>query len=134
MLRKEGSCNITKLNLSNNKNLSERTGIYLGDALIENTDHPIKKLNFKKICLQEDGLLRIIEASNKNQHITNLNLGIVTCSGLLQMARSLQNNKSLAKLKFTESEEHPWSKQCKAEFVNMIKNHKNLIKVKFDSA
>lgn len=109
VLRRPGSKNITKLNLAKNRNLSERTGIYLGDALIENPDHPVKKLNFKKICLQEDGLLRIIEAANKNKHIEVLNLGIVTNSGLLQMSRSLQHNTNLQKLKFTESEDHPWN-------------------------
>lgn len=65
-MRRKGSKNITKLNLSKNKSLSEKAGIYLGDALIENPDHPVEKLNFKKVNLQEDGVLRIVEAANKN--------------------------------------------------------------------
>ena len=55
----------------------------MGDALIKNPNHPIEKISFKNICLNEDGLLRIIEAANKNQNIKKLNLGKVNGYGLL---------------------------------------------------
>jgi hypothetical protein len=44
------------------------------------------------------------------------------------------HNKSLSKLKFAESESSPWNDQAKSEFINMLKGHKHLTKVKFDSA
>jgi len=88
-LERPGSNNITKINLSKNKNLGEKTGIFLGDALIANPDHPVEKLSFKKICLYEDGLLRVLEAANTNRHLKNLNLGFVTDKGLFMMAKTL---------------------------------------------
>lgn len=81
--------------MSKNKRLSEKTGIFLGEALITNPEHPVEKLSFKKVCLQEDGLLRILEASNANQNITKLNLGFVTDRGLAIMAKTLCLNLNL---------------------------------------
>ena len=120
--------------MSKNKRLSEKAGIFLGEALISNPDHPVQKLSFKKVCLQEDGLLRILEASNANHHITKLNLGLVTDRGLAIMAKTLCLNQTLQKLKFAEHEDAPWSEQSQAEFVSMIKGHRNLVKVKFDES
>lgn len=133
-LRRPGSKNITKINLSKNKDLSEKAGIFLGDALIENPDHPVKKINFKDVCLGENGLMRIIEAANQNQNIKVLNVGVVTSVGLLRMAQCLRHNKSLEKLKFTESEVSHWSENSKSEFVAMLKEHKYFEKVKFEAA
>jgi len=76
--------------------------------------------------------LRILEAANANKNITNLNLGFVTDKGLFVMAKTLQNNKHLKKLKFTEHSEFPWCDSNKADFCDMLKKHKNLQKVKFD--
>ena len=110
--------------MAKNYRLSEKSGIYLGDALIENTDHPINKLSFKGVCLGEDGLLRIIEAANKNHNIKKLHVGIVNGNCLSHMARSLKNNKSLEKLKFTECEKEPWTDQGKSELISMVRGHK----------
>ena len=68
-----------------------------------------------------EGLLRIIEASNRNTNIKSLNLGIVTGDGLLTIARSLQNNHSLQKLKFEECPDCPWEEKGKSEFIAMLK-------------
>jgi hypothetical protein len=122
-LGREGAVNITKLNLSKNEKLSQKTGIFLGDALIRNPDHPIEKISFKKVCLGEDGLLRILEAANVNHNIKKLNLGPVTDKGLYIMAKTLSNNRCLEKLKFEEHPEFPWCQSNKDDFVSMLKSH-----------
>lgn len=134
MLKREGSKNITKLNLSKNYKLTDKAGLFLGDALIDNPHHPVKKLNFKKIKLSEDGLHRIIEAANVNKHIVNLNLGIVTDRGLSNMAHCMVYNTTLEKLKFAECPTQPWQEQTKQNFIKMLKQNKTLVKVKFESA
>jgi hypothetical protein len=40
-LKKAGAKNITKLNFSKNPRLTEKTGILIGQALIENCEHPV---------------------------------------------------------------------------------------------
>jgi len=102
--------------------------------LIDNPDHPIKKLSFKKVKLGEDGLHRIIEAANMNHHITSLNLGIVSDRGLASLAKCLIHNETLEKLKFAESEDEPWKEATKQLFVDRLSNNKHLVKIKFESA
>lgn len=80
-----GAVNITKLNLSKNYNLKSKAGIFIGDALISNTEHPVEKISFKNVYLGEDGLLRILEACNANRHIKKVNLGYVSAKGLKLM-------------------------------------------------
>ena len=120
--------------MSRNCKLSDKAGIFLGDALIANTSHPVKKLSFKKIHLKEDGLVRILEASNANSNIVNLNLGYISDYELHILAMCLKNNKCLDKLKFAEHENSRWSDSSKIEFIKMIQGHKCLTKVKFDEA
>lgn len=115
--------NLTKINFSKNPALTSKAGVFLGDALIENCTHPVGKLSFKKVCLAEDGLLRILEAANVNSFLVNLNLGYVTDRGLKIMAKCLKINKNLEKLKFTEHQDYPWSNESKVEFVEMLKLH-----------
>lgn len=78
--------------------------------------------------------MRILEAANANSFLCNLNLGYVTDRGLKIMAKCLKMNKNLSKLKFTEHQDHPWSEVSKQEFIEMLKQHQNLVKVKFDGA
>jgi hypothetical protein len=70
--------NITKLILSKNKGLKLKAGIYIGNALIQNNQHPIKKISFKDVYLGEDGLIRIIEACNSNSFIEKAHFGYVS--------------------------------------------------------
>lgn len=81
-LGRPGAVNITKLNMSKNADLKSKTGIFIGDALINNCEHPIEKLNFKNVYLEDDGLLRILEACNANKHIKKVTLGYVSSTGL----------------------------------------------------
>lgn len=92
--------NITKLNLSKNYNLNTKAGIFIGDALISNKDHPVEKISFKNVQLGDDGLLRILEACNANSNIKKVHLGYVSSKGLKLMGQTLKINKSLEKLKF----------------------------------
>lgn len=92
--------NITKLNLSKNSNLNNKAGIFIGDALISNKDHPVEKISFKNCMLGDDGLLRILEACNANSNIKKVHLGYVSSKGLKLMSQTLKINKSLEKLKF----------------------------------
>ena len=134
VLERPGAVNITKLNLSKNCRLSDKAGIFLGDALKANCHHPVEKLSFKKINLGEDGLVRILEATNVNQNIVKLNLGLITDYELNIIAKCLKHNKSLDKLKFEEHPDSPWCQKSKDAFVCMIQGHKCLTKVKFDEA
>lgn len=81
--------------LANNTRLALKAGVFIGDALITNKEHPIEKLSFKNVALGEDGLMRVIEALNKNKNITKVHLGLVSDQGLLIMARTLKYNSSL---------------------------------------
>lgn len=80
-----GSVNITKLNMSKNYNLKSKAGIFIGDALIANRDHPVNKISFKNVYLGEDGLLRILEACNVNSNIKKVHLGYISARGLKLM-------------------------------------------------
>jgi len=68
--------------MGKNTGLGGKAGIYLGEALILNADHPVSKLNFKNINLGNDGLIRILEACNANKNIKSVNLGFVSSKGL----------------------------------------------------
>jgi hypothetical protein len=99
--------------MSRNKLLNTKTGVYIGEGLIDNPNHPVKKLNFKGCDLKEDGLIRIVEACNKNKNIISVNLGLVSNRGLKNIAEILKNNKSLSKLKFAENPDLKWSIESK---------------------
>lgn len=99
-LSRPGSKNITKLNLSKNPRFSEKAGVFIGNALVENLDHPVEKLNFKNCDLGENGVVRIMEACNKNNHISKVNLGYVSDKSLGMLACTLRHNTRLEKLKF----------------------------------
>jgi hypothetical protein len=83
--------NITKLDLSNNK-FSGKAGVYIGQALIDNPSYPLYKLTFENVHLESDGLVRILEAVNKNGNIIKLHCGIVTDTGLEILADKLKEN------------------------------------------
>ena len=94
-LGEAGKTNITKLNLSNNPGLKFKSGIFIGDALVSNPDQPVRKVSFKNCSLKEDGLIRILEACNKNKNIKSLNAGLVSNKGLKALAQVLAANDSL---------------------------------------
>lgn len=108
-----GAVNITKLNMSKNYNLKNKAGIFIGDALISNKDHPVEKISFKNVYLGEDGLLRILEACNANVNIKKVHLGLVSSRGLKIMGQTLKVNKSLEKLKFQEHKDLRWDNASK---------------------
>ena len=60
---KKGFSNISKLDVSDN-NFSSKAGEYIGQALAENPEYTIFKVSFAKTCLEEAGLVRIMEAVN----------------------------------------------------------------------
>lgn len=90
------------MNLSNNPGLKFKSGIFIGDALVQNPDQPVRKLSFKNCNMKEDGLIRILEACNANKNIKSLHAGYVSSKGLKAIAQVLCNNDSLVKLKFQE--------------------------------
>jgi hypothetical protein len=108
-----GAVNITKLNLSKNYNLKSKAGIFIGDALIANKDHPVEKISFKNVFLGDDGLLRILEACNANSNIKKVHLGYVSSKGLKLMGQTLKINKNLEKLKFQEHKDLKWDDASK---------------------
>lgn len=115
--------------------LGSKAGVFLGDALKANSNHPICKLSFKSIRLGENGLLRIIEALNACKSITRVHLGIISSQMLLMLAKNLTHNSSLLKLKFQEDPLAPWKDEHKAAFIKMLKTSAiPLTKVKFDDA
>lgn len=86
--------------MSNNPGLKFKSGIFIGDALVNNPDQPVRKVSFKNCNLKEDGLIRILEACNKNTNIKSLHAGYVSLKGLKALAQVLAENHSLQKLKF----------------------------------
>mmetsp|Transcript_1043 Transcript_1043/g.1910 ORF Transcript_1043/g.1910 Transcript_1043/m.1910 type:complete len:313 (-) Transcript_1043:8-946(-) len=124
----EGSKCFTKLNLSNNPLMMHKTGIYIGDALIQNPEHPVEKINFKNVFLEEDGLLRILEACNANKNIERVNLGFVTDKGLKLMSETIAHNLTLKKIKFQEHKDPnlKWKDKSKQALINAIKQNKAL--------
>ena len=60
--------NITSLNLKNN-NFTSKAGEFIGSALVANPDYPLGKLVFGGVCLEDIGLVRVLEAANANKNI-----------------------------------------------------------------
>mgnify|MGYP006087863169 CR=1 FL=1 len=77
-ISKEGSKHFTKINLGGNPRLSSKAGVFIGQSLIDNVDHPVTKISFKNCDLGETGVVRIIEASNCNANVKKINLGLVS--------------------------------------------------------
>jgi hypothetical protein len=77
-----------------------KAGIFIGQALMENSDYPLEKLSFSKIDLEEDGLLRILEAVRANKNIKSVNLGYINDRGLAILAETLVDSQGLKKLQF----------------------------------
>ena len=86
--------NVNFLNLKGN-NFTSKAGEYIGAALCNNPEYPLGKLVFGGVCLEETGLVRIIEAVNANKNIVQLNVGIVTDRGLEILSDLLKTNDSL---------------------------------------
>ena len=111
-IARPGAKNLTRLSLANNVNLTSQAGIFIGDALKENVDHPIEKVSFKGVDLGDEGLVRILEAEIvKDVVIENRTPGkvifiensqpIVVCGqGLLKIQKLMDDkeNKSLIPL------------------------------------
>lgn len=131
VFQEQGAGQITKLNLSNN-NFTSKAGEFIGSALCENPSYQIFKITFGNVCLEEDGLVRILEAVNANTNVLKLDVGIVTDHGLRILAEYLQHNKSLEQLVFKETD-HPqknWTDLGRKQFTQMLKDHTQLKKVK----
>ena len=63
--------------------------------MIENPRHPVESLNFKNVCIEEDGLLRILEACNANKNIKKISLGYISNKGLYLISDTLKINTNL---------------------------------------
>jgi hypothetical protein len=109
-----------------------KSGVYLGEALIQNPSHPVEKISFKNVNLGEDGLLRIVEAARTNRNIKKLHLGYVSTRGLTLLASALRQECHLEKLKFQEAPARAWTAASKKCFVDSLKVNQSLTKVKFD--
>ena len=111
---------IWALDFSNN-NLGSKSGEFIGSVI--HPDYKIFSLKFKGINLESNGLRWILEASNANKYITTIDLGILTSNGLALLTEMLPRDTtfSLRRLKFTESEESPFSDEDKKNFCEMIK-------------
>ena len=66
----------------------------------------MERLEFQGICLEEVGLIRIIDAANKTSTLENLDIGILTDNALQLLAQRISENKFLADLTFTETSDH----------------------------
>jgi len=74
--------------------------VYIGEALIKNPSYPMFKLTFENINLEDDGLVRVLEAVTCNTNILKLHCGIVTDRGLEILADKLKDNTSLEEIIF----------------------------------
>jgi hypothetical protein len=75
------------------------------------------------VCLEEDGLVRLLEAVNSNKNVMKLDIGITTENGLRILADSLKENTSLEQLVFEETK-HPqknWTNVGRKMFTEMLK-------------
>jgi Ran GTPase-activating protein (RanGAP) involved in mRNA processing and transport len=133
-IEREGAHNLTKLDLSNNK-FTGKAGIYIGEALIKNANYPLYKLTFENVHLDDDGLVRILEAVNANKNILKLHCGIVTDQGLEILADKLKSNTTLEEIIFQETKDHQkyWTARGRNAFSECLKNHTQLKKVKMDT-
>jgi hypothetical protein len=66
----------------------------------------LERLEFQGICLEEVGLIRIIDAANKTSTLEKLDIGILTDNALQLLAQRISENKFLADLTFTETSDH----------------------------
>ncbi len=71
-----------------------------------NPSYPLKKISFGGIELEDIGLVRVIEAANVNKNIRKLDVGVLTDSGLANLANLLAENDSLEELEFQETSNH----------------------------
>lgn len=117
--------------MGGNAKLSSKAGVFIGQGLIDNVDHPVAKINFKNCDLGETGVHRIIEASNVNKNVKKINLGFVSDRSLKSIGELLKHNSSLEKLKFSEHKSKLWSTAHKELFVQTLKENKTLKKVTF---
>lgn len=133
-LVQKGAHNITKLNLSNN-NFTSKAGEFIGQALLENSDYPLYKLTFENISLEENGLVRVLQAVNANKNILKLHIGIVTDRGLHCLADILKGNDSLEEIIMQETTDPQklWSDFGKEALTNMLRSKTQLKKVKLVS-
>ena len=97
MFEPDTGFNITSLNLKGN-NFTSKAGEYIGEALSSNPDYPLGKLKFGGVCLEDAGLVRIIEAVNINKNIVQLSIGEVTDNGLVMLSELLKGNNSLEEI------------------------------------
>ena len=123
--------NITFLNLKNN-NFTSKAGEYIGEALARNPDYPLGKLVFGGVCLEDTGLVRIIEAVNANQNIVELNVGIITDNGLTILADLLKANESLQEITLVQTEDPQklWTNRGRSALTQMLRKHTKLTKVR----
>ena len=66
--------------------MQSKAGIFIGEALMHNTQYPIESIKLKNVSVEETGLYRILEAVNLNQNIKKLHLGVISDYGLVTMA------------------------------------------------
>lgn len=104
---REGN-NIKKLVLNQDapNRFTNKTGEYIGQALLDNPASSISKLSFEGIYLDNTGLQRIVEAVNACKSIEKLHVGVITDSGLRILAEGLMGNESLEELEFSETDNH----------------------------
>lgn len=95
------------MSLKGNPGLTCKAGEYIGQALIDNFEHSkLRELDFEGIDLGKNGLVRVIDAANKNPKLEKLNIGVITDINLFYLAERLENNKHLLELKFSETTDH----------------------------
>ena len=96
---------MSKLVLDGN-NFTSKAGEYIGQAISSNPEYPLKKISFTGISLETIGLTRIVEAVNSNRNVKKLNIGLLTDSGLKQLANLLVANDSPEEISLQETSDH----------------------------
>lgn len=66
----------------------------------------LRELDFSGVNLEQRGLVRVIDAANKNPALEKLNVGVLTDSSLHVLADRLAANNHLLELKFQETSDH----------------------------
>ena len=125
VLKKPDFQNITKLSLKGNPGLTCKAGEYIGQAMIDNFENSkLRELDFDGIDLGKNGLVRVVDAANKNPRLEKLNIGVITDMNLYFLAERLENNKHLLELKFSETTDHQqyWSQRSCEAFATLLKN------------
>ena len=80
--------------------MKAKAGHFIGEALLTNPSYPIERIKFKDVNLEENGLYRLLEATNQNKNIKRIHIGVISDYGLLAMSELLKANKSLLRLEF----------------------------------